>query len=98
MPQNTQHELRRSYAGRMLSHRDGSRAANADASGSGPATLEDELILEEQRREALTRVPVSKEIGSPFFQSAPCLLSDLDESSEEAPRHLTKMFDPNATD
>ncbi|KAL1675101.1 hypothetical protein EV122DRAFT_292907 [Schizophyllum commune] len=41
---------------RTLSHCDASHAANANASDSSPATLEDELILEEQRRAALKRL------------------------------------------
>ncbi|KAL1684838.1 hypothetical protein GGG16DRAFT_129737 [Schizophyllum commune] len=95
MPQTTQHELGRSYAGRTLSHRDGPRAANADASGSGPATLEDELILEEQRREALKRLltqpgyPSRKELVVPFSKAP--LASSLTSMS---PRQASNLQPP----
>ncbi|KAI5885463.1 uncharacterized protein SCHCODRAFT_01136376 [Schizophyllum commune H4-8] len=95
MPQNTQHELTRSYAGRTLSHRHGSRAANADASGFCPATLEDELILEEQRREALKRLltqpeyPSRKKLVVPFSKAP--LASSLTSMS---PRQASNLQPP----
>ncbi|KAL1716202.1 hypothetical protein EV715DRAFT_205820, partial [Schizophyllum commune] len=51
-------------AGRTLSYCDASHAANSDASDSNPASLEDELVLEEQRRAALKRLLTQPEYPS----------------------------------
>ncbi|KAL1702115.1 hypothetical protein EV121DRAFT_293592 [Schizophyllum commune] len=67
MPHNgndDQNELGRSGAGRTLSYCDASHAANSDAKDSNPASLEDELVLEEQRRAALKRLLTQPEYPS----------------------------------